>query len=103
VLALAGGEVLERAIGLVRPEGIVAYPNGVQPLPRSRKNVHVHPYDAVSGRQQFERLDRAVREARLRVPIAASFPLAQAARAHARIEQGHVLGKIALRIRSAGH
>jgi D-arabinose 1-dehydrogenase-like Zn-dependent alcohol dehydrogenase len=35
----------------------------------------------------------------LRVPIAAAFPLAQAARAHERIEKGHILGRIALRIR----
>jgi NADPH2:quinone reductase len=45
------------------------------------------------------RLDRAVKEARLRVPIAATFPLAQAAKAHARVEKGHVLGRIVLRIR----
>jgi hypothetical protein len=41
-----------------------------------------------------------VTEARLRVPIAGVFPLADAAEAHARVEEGHVLGRIALRIRS---
>ena len=35
----------------------------------------------------------------LRVPIAAAYPLVQAARAHQRIERGHVIGRIALRIR----
>jgi hypothetical protein len=33
------------------------------------------------------------------VPIAASYPLAQAAKAHARLAKRHVLGKIALRVR----
>jgi hypothetical protein len=57
-------------------------------------------YDGVAGPREFARLDRAVTEARLRVPIAGVFPLADAAEAHARVEEGHVLGRIALRIRS---
>jgi hypothetical protein len=32
------------------------------------------------------------------VPIGATFALGEAAKAHERIEQGHVLGKIVLRI-----
>jgi NADPH:quinone reductase-like Zn-dependent oxidoreductase len=53
----------------------------------------------VPGRREFARLDRAVAEAKLRVPIAAVYPLAQAAKAHARLEGGHILGRIVLRIR----
>jgi NADPH:quinone reductase-like Zn-dependent oxidoreductase len=41
-----------------------------------------------------------VTEARVRVPIAAKYPLAQAAQAHIRLERGHVLGRIVLQIRS---
>ena len=36
---------------------------------------------------------------KLEVPIAAEFPLAQAAKAQERVEAGHILGKIVLRIR----
>jgi NADPH:quinone reductase-like Zn-dependent oxidoreductase len=36
---------------------------------------------------------------RLQIPIAARFNLADAAKAHQRIEQGHVLGKIVLHVR----
>jgi NADPH:quinone reductase-like Zn-dependent oxidoreductase len=36
--------------------------------------------------------------ARLEVPIGASYPLAQAAKAHARLAKRHVLGKIVLRV-----
>jgi NADPH:quinone reductase len=99
VLALAGGDMLEQCIELVRPEGRVAYPNGVEPAPKRRKNVGVIAYDAAGGRQEFERLDRAVEEARLRVPVAAVYPLAQAAKAHQRLEKGHVLGRIVLEIK----
>jgi len=40
-----------------------------------------------------------VEAAKLRVPIAESFVLAEAAKAHERIEQRHVPGKIVLRVR----
>jgi NADPH:quinone reductase-like Zn-dependent oxidoreductase len=53
----------------------------------------------VADPRKFANLERAVDEARLDVPIAAVYPLAQAARAHERIEKGHVLGRIVLRIR----
>lgn len=99
VLALAGGAGLERCLALVRPGGRVAYPNGVEPEPRPRPRVRLTAYDAAAGPRQFARLERATAEARLRVPIAAGYPLAQAAQAHARLERGHVLGRIALRIR----
>ena len=46
-------------------------------------------YDAVAGVVEFEHPE---------VPIAATYNLASAAEAHKRIEKGHVLGKIALRV-----
>ncbi len=99
VLAFAGGEVLERCLDLVRPGGRVAYPNGVEPEPRRRHQIRRLPYDGVANPREFARLERAVAEARLRVVIAGGYPLAQAAKAHARIEEGQVLGRIVLRIR----
>jgi NADPH:quinone reductase len=100
-LALAGGDALEPCLSLVRAGGRVAYPNGVEPEPRRRRRVRLLAYNAVAGPREFARLERAVAEARLRVPIAAIYPLAQASKAHARIERGHVLGRIVLRIRDA--
>lgn len=99
VLALAGGDALERCLDLVRQGGRIAYPNGVEPEPRERPGVRLIAYDAVAGPAEFEKLDRAVAEAHLQVPIAATYPLEEAAEAHARLERGHVLGRIALRIR----
>jgi NADPH:quinone reductase len=99
VLALAGGESLERCIDLVRSGGRVAYPNGVEPPPRRRPNLRAIAYDAVGGPGELEALARAVEAAKLRVPIAAVYPLERAAEAHARVERGHVLGRIVLRIR----
>jgi NADPH:quinone reductase len=99
VLALAGGAVLERILKHVRPGGRVAFPQGIKPEPRSRRGLRLLAYNAVAGPREFAKLKRAVEKARLRVPIAAAFSLAQAAKAHARIERGHVLGRVVLRIR----
>jgi NADPH:quinone reductase-like Zn-dependent oxidoreductase len=99
VLALAGGEPLEQLLDVVRPGGRVAFPNGVEPAPRKRRGLSIESYDATPGVREFERLGRAIEAARLTVPIAAAYPLDQAAKAHQRLAKGHVLGKIVLRIR----
>jgi NADPH:quinone reductase-like Zn-dependent oxidoreductase len=96
-LVLASSKTLEECLGLVRPGGRVAYPNGVEPEPRRRPKIRLHAYDAVAGLREFARLERAIEEAKLHVPIAVVYPLAQAAKAHARLERGHVVGRIVLR------
>ena len=99
VLAFAGGKPLTRLLNGVRHGGRVAFPNGVEPAPRKRRGLSLQSYDATPGVREFERLGRAIAAARLEVPIAASYPLAQAAKAHARLAKGHVLGKVVLRVR----
>lgn len=99
VLALAGGQSLEKCLDLLRPKGRVVYPNGVEPEPRRRAKLRVISYDAKGGRRAFDALTWAAEEARLRVPVAGVFTLAQAAKAHARIESGSVTGRLVLRIR----
>ena len=98
VLAFAGGDALERALDTLKRSGRLAYPNGVEPVPRKRRGITVIPYDGVSGVREFERLNRAVQAVKLKVPIAETFPLANAAKAHERLPEGPVLGKIVLRI-----
>jgi NADPH:quinone reductase-like Zn-dependent oxidoreductase len=102
VLAFAGGKPLTRVLDGVRHGGRIAFPNGVEPAPRKRRGISVQSYDAMPGVRQFEHLGRAIAAARLEVPIAASYPLAQAAKAHARLARGHVLGKIVLRVSAQG-
>jgi NADPH:quinone reductase-like Zn-dependent oxidoreductase len=99
LLALAGGDSLQRLLALVRPGGRVAYPNGVEPEPKSPPKVELVPYDAEASPREFSRLNHGVDAARLRVPIAAVRRLEEAAQAHERIEKGHVHGRIALQIR----
>jgi NADPH:quinone reductase-like Zn-dependent oxidoreductase len=100
VLALAGGEGLEKCLAAAREDSRVAYPHGVEPVPREHQGVKLLAYDAVSGLREFDRLHRAIESAasEFQVPVAATYTLANAREAHERIEQGHVLGKIVLRI-----
>ena len=100
VLALSSGAALTQCLDALKPRGgRVAYPNGVEPAPRKRKGVKITAYDAVAGVREFQRLTRAVDGSNLRVVIADTFALDDASAAHERIEKGHVLGKVALRVR----
>jgi NADPH:quinone reductase-like Zn-dependent oxidoreductase len=99
VLVLGNGESVARCLDVLRQGGRLAYPNGVEPAPKKRRGMKIISYDAVAGVREFERLNQAIKKAKLQVPIAAEFPLEEAAEAHRRIERGHVLGKIVLRIR----
>jgi NADPH:quinone reductase len=98
ILALAGGDALERALSRLRRDGRLAYPNGVDPEPKKRRGVKIISYDGKPGVREFARLNRAVEAAKLAVPIAEAFELVDAAEAHQRLAGRHVIGKIVLRI-----
>ena len=98
VLAFIGGKELTRCLDALRKRGRAAYPNGIEPEPRKRKGITIEAYDAVPGVREFERLRKAIEESDFEVPIAAAFDLDGAADAHRRVEKGHVLGKIVLRV-----
>ncbi|HKD55364.1 MAG TPA: NADP-dependent oxidoreductase [Steroidobacteraceae bacterium] len=99
VLALAGGDALEHCLDALHSGGRVAFPSGVRPEPKPRAGISIVRYDAIAGPQEFARLNQAITASRLQVPIAAEYPLAEAARAHERLASGHALGKIVLQIR----
>ena len=82
----------------VRKGGRVAYPNGVEQAPKERLGIEIISYDGQSGAREFEALNEAIQQGNVVVPIAAEFPLDQAARAHQRLAAGHVLEKIVLRV-----
>ena len=99
IFAVAGGKPLNHCLETLRADGRIAYPNGVEPEPKRRKGVKTVAYDAAVGVNEFERLNRAVTAVKLKVPIAVAYPLADAAKAHQRLERGHVLGRVVLRVR----
>jgi NADPH:quinone reductase len=106
VLALAGGEALEKCMAALRAGGRVAYPSGVEPAPKPRDGIEVVAYDALFGDQtaQWTQLNALIEGrangARIfEVPIAATFALADAAAAHRRVAAGRVPGKVILKLR----
>jgi NADPH:quinone reductase len=103
VLALAGGDELERCLDFVRPGGRVAYPNGVEPAPDARRSFRVRSYDAIASPRELAKLNRHIARHGLRVPIAATYPLGQAAQAHRRLDRGQVIGRIVLQVRRGRH
>jgi NADPH:quinone reductase-like Zn-dependent oxidoreductase len=102
VLGLAGGDALEHCIDTLRRDGHgrVAYLYGMEPIPRPRGAIRMTLYNFIAGSHELERLNEATEAAKLRVPVGAKYPLAQAAEAHRRLEAGHLLGKIALVVRN---
>jgi NADPH2:quinone reductase len=74
------------------------YPNGVEPKPHFSGHA-ASTFDGEMSRAAIERLNTAIgsRSIPLRVQ---EFPLKDIVEAHRRIEEGHVTGKIVLRIRA---
>jgi NADPH:quinone reductase len=99
VLGLVGGKSLDRLVDCVRRGGRVAHPHGVEPEPKKRPDIEIVGYDGIAGPAQFEALARAIEAAKLKVAIAAEYPLEEASKAHERLAQGHILGKLVLRVR----
>jgi NADPH:quinone reductase len=99
VLAFAGGDGLARCVDALKPGGRIAFPWGVSPEPKPTVEVRSSTrFNAIAGPKEFEQLNRAITAAKLRVPIAAEYSLTDAAKAHERLESGHLLGKVVLRI-----
>ena len=102
VLALGGGEELERCLDFVRTGGRVVHPNGIEPAPKPRPTLRIKTFDAVATPEAFARLHRALSSREIHVPVAATYPLAKADDAHRRLRKGHILGRLALRVGSEG-
>jgi len=98
VLAFAGGDGLERCLDFVRRGGRVVHPNGVEPAPEERRTFRVRSFDAIASPRAFARLNRYIANGRIRVPIAASYPLGKAAQAHRRLDRGKILGRLVLTV-----
>ena len=98
VLGFAGGDGFARCVQALKPGGRIAFPWGVSPEPKPTLEVRTSTvFNAIAGPKEFEQLNQAISAAKLQVPIAAEYPLADAAKAHERLEGGHLLGKVVLR------
>src|SRR6266581_4976980 len=67
-LITAGGEAADRALGAMRENGHVAYPNGVMPPPKARSGVKAQSYDIEPSPEQIEKLNRLIESGPFEVP-----------------------------------
>jgi NADPH2:quinone reductase len=97
-LVTATGDTLPAFLSHLKAGKPFAYPNGVEPKPHFSGHSAL-AFDAEMSHEAFDRLNAAIgtRTIPLRIKV---FPLKDVVEAHRRIERGHVLGKIVLRIRS---
>ena len=100
-LMTAGGPAADKALTAMRAGGRVAYPNGVEPIPKPPAGIDAKSYDGMPDPQAIEKLNRLIESSEppgtepFKVHVARSFPLDRAAEAHRALEE-HYLGKLVL-------
>ena len=89
---LIGGDALEQSDAVLKPSGRVgSIADGEGARKRAGAYIFVHPSPA-----DLTELARLIDSGDLKVDVAAHYPLADAAAAYQRLEEGHVRGKIIL-------
>jgi NADPH2:quinone reductase len=94
-LLTAGGRAAEQAIAALREGGRVAYPIGVEDVPRARDGVKVMSYTFEPDPRMFSKLNELIDGGPFEVHIARTFKLEDAAEAQQALDT-HYLGKLAL-------
>ncbi len=99
VYDLIGGETQARSIALVKPGGRLVSTLAAPPeAPCRARGITGLVYMAQPNGKELATIAGLIDEGRVRVEIAETFPLAQAAAAQARLERGGVRGKIVLEV-----
>ncbi|HVT29232.1 MAG TPA: NADP-dependent oxidoreductase [Lacipirellulaceae bacterium] len=95
-LVTAGGSEVDNALSAVREGGRVAFPNGVDPEPKTPHGVEVQSYDGTPDPNIIEMVNRFIAAGPFHVHIAHTFRLGQVADAHRALDAHH-LGKFILK------
>lgn len=96
-LVLVGGNTVQSTLSLVRPGGIISFPDGVMPEPKAPDGVELKKTDGYADPVLFDHLNQLVSIGKFQVHIAQTFLLEEAAQAQDAMNQ-HYLGKIVLRV-----
>jgi NADPH2:quinone reductase len=95
VLLTTGGEAAEKSLAALRTGGRVAYPNGVQPVPKERAGIKLQSYDGEYNPPPLDQVNRLIDAGPFEVKVARTFTLDQVADAQRALDD-HYLGKLAL-------
>lgn len=96
-LVLVSGDNVQSTLLLVRPGGIISFPNGVMPEPKAPDGVELKKANGFADPLLFDQLNQLVSINQFQVRIAQTFPLLSAPQAFEVMKQ-HYLGKIVLRV-----
>ncbi len=97
LLATAGGDELTPFLEHLRSQAAFAYPNGVEPEPAIAGHRGI-AFDGEMSRAAFQKLNEAIGTRTIPLRIE-EFSFEDVVEAHRRMDRGHVIGKIVLRIR----
>lgn len=99
VMDVIGGAAAKALLPVIKPGGalFLAFPLGFEgAADAAERNITVSTTQVRSNGAQLAALARLLDDGSLRTVIDSRFPLAEAARAHARAARGHIQGKIVL-------
>ncbi|MEW5854777.1 MAG: NADP-dependent oxidoreductase [Myxococcota bacterium] len=97
-LVLAGrADGWQDVLQKVKRGGHVAYPNGVEPVPRSHAGAPARAYDGVNSREAFTRLNAPIGDGPFHVELSRVYRLDETTQALRDVERHHV-GKLAIRV-----
>ena len=96
-MVTANSEALPVFLSHLKSGAPFAYPNGVEPKPHMSGHAAL-TFDGEMSRAAIDRLNAAIGSRTLPLRVQ-EFPMKDVVEAHHRIEQGHVIGKMVLRIR----
>ncbi len=94
-MAFAGGPKLDEALKQMKEKGKIAYPNGVEPIPKMRADVKVITYDGLPSAEIFDHLNELIDTGNLTVEISRTYAMEDMAQAMKDVQKHHV-GKLAL-------
>lgn len=98
-LVFANSARLAEVLKLVRKGGTIAYPEGVEPEPRSSAGVRVRSFNGPSDPESFDRLNGLIAAGPFRVEVSRSYRLEDLAQAHRDVLKHH-LGKLIVKPRA---
>ena len=96
-LITAGSDTLPKFLSHLRNGAPLAYPNGVEPEPRYEGHKTI-AFDGAMTRTAFESFNHAIGTRTIPLHVT-EFPFDRVVEAHRKLDEGHVVGKIVLRIR----
>jgi len=96
-LLFAYSDDMKGALGLVKKGGTIAYPNGVEPVPKATAGTRLRSFDGIPGHEVMERLTRLISKGPFQVEIGKTYRLEDATPAFRDVVEHHV-GKLAFKV-----